>query len=133
MVCPTVPAARANQKIASYKLCKRVDQDISAVCAAFAIILDGSHVSSACVAYGGMAAIPARAKRTEAALQGRLWNAQSIEHACAALAEDFKPLTDMRASADYRLRGAQNLLRRFFLEYGAKLATARTHTAEVSA
>ena len=133
VVAVTVPAARAKQKVASYKLSKRVDQDISAVCAAFAIELDGERIATASIAYGGMAAIPARAKRAEAALQGQPLNAASIERSLSALAEDFKPLTDMRASADYRLRGAQNLLRRFFLEHGAQPSATRTHMAEVSA
>jgi len=133
VVAVTIPAAQPGRVIASYKLSKRIDQDISAVCAAFAIGLDGTAIRSARIAFGGMAAIPARAKRAEAALQGQRADAKTIERACAALAEDFKPLTDMRASADYRLRGAQNLLRRFFLEQLSSKAVLRTHAAEVSA
>ncbi len=133
VVAVTIPAARANLQLASYKLSKRIDQDISAVCAAFAIELDGDRIANARIAYGGMAAIPARATRAEAALLGQPLDAVSIERAVSALAEDFKPLTDMRASADYRLRGAQNLLRRFFLEYGAQPSTTRTHAAQASA
>ena len=132
VVAVTVPPARANQKLASYKLSKRIDQDISAVCAAFALELDGERVVGARIAYGGMAAIPARAPHAEAALRGKLWNEAGIERAMAALAGDFQPLTDMRASAAYRLQGAQNLLRRFFLEHAAK-QPLRTFDAEVSA
>jgi xanthine dehydrogenase small subunit len=133
VVAVTIPAARPHRTVASYKLSKRIDQDISAVCAAFALELDGATIRSARIAFGGMAAIPARAKRTEAALEGRQFDAAAIEAACIALAEDFKPLTDMRASADYRLRGAQSLLRRFLLEEISSKAVTRTHTAEVSA
>jgi xanthine dehydrogenase small subunit len=63
-----------------------------------------------------MAAIPKRASACEAALLGSAWNAEAIEQACAALAEDFTPLSDFRASREYRLLTAQNLLRKFFLE-----------------
>ncbi len=133
VVAVTIPAVRQNQTVASYKLSKRIDQDISAVCAAFAIELDGATIRTARVAFGGMAATPARAKRTEAALEGRQFDAAAVEAACVALAEDFKPLSDMRASADYRLRGAQSLLRRFFREEISSEPVTRTHAAEVSA
>lgn len=132
VVAATVPAARAHAKVAAYKLSKRIDQDISAVCAAFAIELDGETIRGARIAFGGMAAIPARAKRTEAALHGQRFDGATFERACSALAADFEPLSDMRASADYRLRSAQNLLRRFFLEHATKRAL-RTRDAEVSA
>ena len=75
---------------------------------------------------------PARAKRAEAALIGKPFNEATFADAAAALATDFKPLSDMRASAGYRLQGAQNLLHRFYLEHGEK-QTLRTHDAEVSA
>ncbi len=133
VVAVTIPAPRAQQRVASYKLSKRIDQDISAVCAAFALELDDGCVADMRIAYGGMAAIPARATRAEAALHGQVWDAAAVERACAALAADFKPLTDMRASAAYRLEGAQNLLRRFFEEHRAAHSTTRTHAAEVSA
>jgi len=68
------------------------------------------------LAYGGMAAIVKRAAKAEAALVGKPWNEAQVAAAKAALAEDFKPLTDMRASAAYRLQVAQNLLHRFWLE-----------------
>lgn len=112
----TVPRAKAGQRIASYKVSKRFDQDISAVCAGFSIQLDGDRVVAAQLAFGGMAAIPARAPRAEAALLNNDWSSQTIEAALAALSEDFKPLTDMRASSEYRLVAAAQLLRRFFRE-----------------
>jgi xanthine dehydrogenase small subunit len=68
------------------------------------------------IAFGGMAATPKRAKAVEAALVGRSWTMETIDAVAAAFAEDFTPITDMRASADYRLLAAQNLLRRFYLE-----------------
>ncbi|CAD5300149.1 FAD-binding molybdopterin dehydrogenase [Bosea sp. 62] len=99
------------------KISKRFDEDISAVCGAFHLTLDeAGRVSEARLAYGGMAGIPKRAKAAEAALLGRSWNEAAIAAAIAALAQDFTPLTDMRASAAYRLKIAGNLLRRFLIE-----------------
>ena len=73
-------------------------------------------VTGARVAFGGMAAIAKRAAACEAALLGADWNSASIERACAALANDFTPLSDFRASKEYRLLSAQNLLRKYFIE-----------------
>ncbi|MGH8447333.1 MAG: xanthine dehydrogenase small subunit [Solimonas sp.] len=111
-----VPPLPADWHLASYKLAKRYDQDISAVCAAFAIRLEGGRVAELRLAFGGMAAVPSRAQHAEAALRGQPWNEATRERAIAALAEDFQPLSDMRASSAYRLRTAGNLLRRFALE-----------------
>jgi xanthine dehydrogenase small subunit len=115
-----IPLPRANVVFRSYKLAKRFDQDISAVCAAFSLELgnelDGGIVKQARIAFGGMAATPKRAALAEAALQGRAWDEAALKEAMAALAQDYAPLTDMRASNNYRMLGAQNLLRRFWLE-----------------
>ncbi len=100
----------------TYKLSKRYDSDISAVCAAFALELDGDRIEGCRVAFGGMAATPKRAPATEKALSGRRWTEDTARGAMTALATDYAPLTDMRASAAYRMRAAQNLLYRFFLE-----------------
>jgi xanthine dehydrogenase small subunit len=100
----------------TYKLSKRFDQDISAVCAAFALTLDGERVAQIRIAYGGMAATPKRAAAAEAALRGQPWNEAAVAAAMAAMDQDYAPLTDMRASASYRIRTAKNLLRRFWLE-----------------
>jgi xanthine dehydrogenase small subunit len=100
----------------TYKLSKRFDSDISAVCAAFAIELDGDRIRRARVAFGGMASTPKRAGATESALAGATWNEATARAAMNALATDYAPLGDMRASADYRRQTAQNLLYRFFLE-----------------
>ena len=111
-----VPVRDKAMKIRCYKLCKRFDQDISAVCAAFALRLDGDTVTSIKIAFGGMAAIPQRAAQAEAVLSGASWDEDTAQQAMKALAEDFSPLTDMRASAAYRQQAAANLLYRFYLE-----------------
>jgi xanthine dehydrogenase small subunit len=111
-----VPLPRAGQRFRTYKLAKRFDQDISAVCAAFALTVDGDVVRGARIAFGGMAATPKRAAAAEAVLTGRVWDEAALKEAMAALAQDYAPLSDMRASSSYRMKTAQNLLRRFWLE-----------------
>ncbi|WP_347312650.1 xanthine dehydrogenase small subunit [Defluviimonas sp. SAOS-178_SWC] len=102
--------------LACYKLSKRFDQDISAVCGCFSVGLEGSKVASARIAFGGMAGIPKRASAVEAALVGHDWTLATIEAALPAFATDFTPMTDMRASASYRLETAGNMLLRYFHE-----------------
>ncbi len=110
-----IPLKQQQYQMASYKVSKRFDQDISAVCAAFVLGLDDmGKVEHIRIAFGGMAAIPARATQCEAALLGQAWDQATIDLARAKLLEDFSPLSDMRASADYRQRVAQNLLQRFY-------------------
>ncbi len=104
------------QQLRVYKISKRFDSDISAVCAALAIELDGERITAARLAFGGMAATVRRAATTEAALIGQPWTEATLQAAMAALPTDFKPLTDLRASAAYRMQVSQNLLRRFWLE-----------------
>ncbi len=116
-----VPLPADGVVLGSHKLSKRFDQDISAVCTAYRLQLDGDRVAAFTMACGGMAATIKRATQCEAALAGAVWNEESISRAAAALAKDFSPIDDMRASADYRLRGAQNLLRRFYLETTGEL------------
>jgi xanthine dehydrogenase small subunit len=111
-----IPLPRPGVRFRTYKLAKRFDQDISAVCAAFAIELDGEVVRAARIVFGGMAATPKRAARAEAALHGRAWAEAALKDAMAALAQEYAPLSDMRASSAYRMQAAQNLLRRFWLE-----------------
>lgn len=100
-----------------YKISKRFDQDISAVLGAFHLenSADGV-VQTIRIAFGGMAAIPKRAHRTEQLLLGQSWNIATIRAGQKALASDFDPLTDMRASANYRLKVAQNLLWKLYVE-----------------
>ena len=116
-----IPLPTDGVVLRSHKLSKRFDQDISAVCTAYRLQLDGDRVAAFAMACGGMAATIKRATHCEAALVGEAWNEESVVRASAALAKDFSPIDDMRASADYRLRGAQNLLRRFYLETTGEL------------
>lgn len=111
-----VPLPAPGLEFAVYKLSKRVDQDISAVCAAFALRVQGGIVADARIAFGGMAATPRRAPLTEAALTGQPWSLATATAAAAALDRDFAPIDDFRASAAYRRLAARNLLRRFCLE-----------------
>lgn len=113
-----VPLAAMRRQVRAYKISKRFDCDISALCAGFAIELEqGSDtVKAVRLAFGGMAATVKRAANAEAALVGKPWTQASVAAAKLALAQDFKPLSDMRASADYRLQVAQNLVQRLWLE-----------------
>jgi xanthine dehydrogenase small subunit len=101
----------------AYKLSKRFDSDISGLAAGIALTLDrGERVADVRIAFGGMAAVVKRAAQAEAALRGQPWSEAAAEAAAAALAQDFTPIADLRASAGYRRRAAANLLRRFWLE-----------------
>jgi len=108
-----------------YKLSKRADQDISALCGAFWLVLRAGRVQAVRIAFGGMAAIPKRARQCEAALLDREWNEATVLAAAALLEADFTPIGDMRASAAYRALAARNLLRRFYLETAGGDATGR--------
>ncbi|EHR73587.1 xanthine dehydrogenase, small subunit [Burkholderiales bacterium JOSHI_001] len=113
VVVPPLPAQR---QVRAYKISKRFDCDISALCAGFSVELDGDTVRHVRLAFGGMAATVRRALRAEAALLGRPWDAQALAAAQQALAQDFSPLTDLRASDAHRRQVAANLLQRFWLE-----------------
>ncbi|MBX3603298.1 MAG: xanthine dehydrogenase small subunit [Rubrivivax sp.] len=104
------------QRVQAYKVSKRFDSDISALCAGLAVTLDGERIADVRLAFGGMAATVRRATGAEAALRGRAWDEAALADAQAALAQDFAPLSDLRASADYRRTVAQQLLRRFWLQ-----------------
>ncbi len=129
VVAVRVPIPPADSRIAVFKLSKRVDQDISAVCLAIAVRLEAGHIRSARIAAGGMAAVAARAPGAEQALIGAPWSQETFDKAAAGLARDFKPLSDLRASSHYRMTGAANLLRRFFHAYEPD---ALTRVGEVS-
>ena len=103
-------------RLRCYKLSKRFDQDISALCGCFNITLTDGRVTAARIAFGGMAGTPKRASHVEAALIGQPWTQASVTSAMQAFARDYTPLSDMRASAPYRLQAAANMLRRYFLE-----------------
>ncbi|WP_419914166.1 xanthine dehydrogenase small subunit [Hoeflea sp.] len=112
-----IPIPPEGDRFAVYKISKRRDEDISAVCAAFRLRLaDDGKVEDASFAFGGMAATPKRATAVEKALIGGPWGEAEVERAMAAFEEDFTPLTDWRASAQYRMLATKNLLKRFYLE-----------------
>ncbi|WP_233847505.1 xanthine dehydrogenase small subunit [Paraburkholderia sp. HD33-4] len=117
---PTRGGARANLRFRTYKLSKRFDSDISAVCAAFSFIADGDVIREPRIAFGGMAATPKRAGNAEAVLRDAEWHEATAQAAMLALGNDYAPLTDMRATSDYRLEAAKNTLYRFWLETRAQ-------------
>lgn len=111
-----VPQPGAHTQFKAWKISKRFDQDITAVLGAFAITLENGVVRDMRAAFGGMAGTPMRAKKCEAALIGQPWNDETLNAARLALVDDFKPMTDMRASGEYRMLVAQNLLSKLFIE-----------------
>jgi xanthine dehydrogenase small subunit len=123
----TLPKIAASLRC--YKLSKRFDQDISAVCGCFNVEVNDGKITAVRIAFGGMSGTPMRATKTEAALLGGNWNEAIIESAAKAMAEDFAPMSDMRASAEYRMKIAQNMLRRYF----AQLSGAPVSVLEVQA
>lgn len=112
----SIPRPQAGQIDAAYKISKRRDEDISSVAAGISVTRADGIVTGARIAFGGMSATPRRAKAAETALIGQPWTKATFDAAAKALSQDFTPLSDWRASADYRLLVAGNLLRRFFLE-----------------
>ncbi|MDI1228974.1 MAG: xanthine dehydrogenase small subunit [bacterium] len=111
-----IPKRPDNVLFRVYKLSKRFDQDISAVCGAFALTIEDDEIVAARIAFGGMAGTPHRAHKAERALVGRAWNDEAVEKAMAALDDDYQPMSDARASAEYRRTTARNLLKRFYIE-----------------
>jgi xanthine dehydrogenase small subunit len=102
--------------LSAYKVSKRQEDDISAVCLAVQLHVQDGHITAARIGAGGVAATPARAVKTEAALIGRPWSEATLQAAQAAIAQEFSPLSDLRASADYRRQILGQLLRRAWLE-----------------
>ena len=113
---PEQPEVRSGGRLRCYKVSKRFDQDISGVLGCFDVAVEDGRVASARLAFGGMAGVPKRAAEAEAVLVGRPWTRETVEAAGLALERDFEPLTDWRASSRYRMRVAQNLLVRYFVE-----------------
>ena len=111
-----VPQRAEGQQVRAYKISKRFDCDISAICMGLSLQVRDARIAAVRIACGGMAATVRRAAQTEAALMGQPWTEATLQRAQAALALDFTPLSDMRASAAFRLQVAQNLLRRAWLE-----------------
>lgn len=120
-----LPLAQAGVHHAAYKVSKRRDEDITAVAAGFAVAVENGVITQARIAFGGMAATPKRARLAEAALEGQPFSEASFEAAANAVADDFAPLSDWRASAKYRSLVAANLFRRFWLEQGAAQEAAQ--------
>ncbi len=111
--------------LACYKLSKRFDQDISAVMGAFSIAVEDGKVASARIAFGGMAGTPKRATHVETALTGQPWTEETVMTVADEWAKDFTPMSDMRASAEYRLTTAKNMLQRYFLETQGQARSVR--------
>ncbi len=111
-----LPLPEQNKTFKAYKLSKRLDDDISAVCGAFHIAVEQGKVESVRIAFGGMAATPKRATRCEQTLLGAQWSITNVKAAMKALEADFEPLSDFRASREYRALTAANMLYRFFIE-----------------
>ena len=112
-----VPVPAEDARLGFYKVSKRRDEDISSVCAGFMVRVREGRIEEARLAFGGMAATPKRARAGEAALCGRNWDEAAVEAARQALDRDFTPISDWRASAEYRALVARNLLTRFYLDH----------------
>jgi xanthine dehydrogenase small subunit len=112
-----VPLPTSTEKFKAYKISKRQDDDISAVCLAMNLQVQDGLITQARIGAGGVAATPARAFQTEAALEGQPWTRTSLEQAATVLAREFAPISDMRASADYR----RGLLAQLPLRYWEEL------------
>jgi xanthine dehydrogenase small subunit len=127
-----IPYPTEDSHFAVYKITKRRDEDISAVCAAFHLSLDAAgNVADIRVVFGGMAGTPKRARAVEAELIGKPWTEATVLDARPAFDADYTPLTDWRATAEYRQLTAKNLLTRFYLETsGAPQELKRFATAE---
>ncbi|MDB5657487.1 MAG: xdhA [Cypionkella sp.] len=122
----TIPSTAPNLRC--YKLTKRFDQDISAVLGCFNITTESGQITAARIAFGGMAGIPKRATHVENAILNKPFTFETLQAALPRFTQDFQPLTDMRASATYRLTTAQNLLIRYFHD----LAGTKTNVLEVA-
>ncbi|MGF6211453.1 xanthine dehydrogenase small subunit [Comamonas sp. 4034] len=129
LVVPLAQLRQQNFQVRAYKISKRFDCDISALCAGLAVALDAQgKVQAVRMAFGGMAATVRRAAKAEAAVLGQPWTAETVKLAQQALAQDFQPMTDMRASDTYRMKVAQNLLQRLWLETRADAPLASADT-----
>ncbi len=122
--CIRLPLPGPGTSLRCYKLSKRFDQDISALCVAFRLELEEDRVASIRIACGGLAATVRRATQCEQAMTGRPWTEDTVAAGMAAFASDFEPISDMRASAAYRLQAGQNLLRRLYLETRGELTAS---------
>jgi xanthine dehydrogenase small subunit len=124
-----VPLPRADGQFRCYKVAKRFDQDISAVCGAFNLELADGRVRDIRIGFGGMAATPVRVVAVEQALTGQAWTEANVRAAMNLLDATLTPISDMRSSADYRRMVARNLLFKFFLETTAPTVVTRLESA----
>jgi len=111
-----VPRPSAQEQLRAYKISKRFDDDISAVCLVLNLDIADGTVQRASIGAGGVAATPARARQTEAALVGQPWTEATAQRAAAVLQAEFSPISDMRASGAYRRQVLGSLLQRYWLE-----------------
>lgn len=121
----SVPRPAKDSIHAAYKISKRRDEDISSVCAAFHISVEGDTITAARIAFGGMAATPKRAAHAEAALVGAQWSEAALIAAAQRLGNDYSPLSDWRASSEYRLQVSKNLFRKFWQDQQDDATTNR--------
>ncbi|TXR51907.1 xanthine dehydrogenase small subunit [Reinekea thalattae] len=124
-----IPARKPNSKLACYKISKRMEDDISAVCCVIHYQLIDGVMQNVKTGFGGMAAIPKAANQLQDYLEGKALTAAEIEHAAERLTEDFQPMADVRASKDYRMQVSKNLLQRLWLEQSSQLITRVDHAA----
>ncbi len=125
-----IPKANRNKHLKVFKISKRLDDDISTVLACFYVEFFNQKVADIKIAFGGMAGIPKRALACEQALIGKEANEQNIALAMAELSQDFSPLSDVRASSEYRMQVAKNLVRKCFYELEQTHAATRVETYE---
>ncbi|REL28956.1 xanthine dehydrogenase small subunit [Thalassotalea euphylliae] len=133
VIAKVIVPTRANQlKLACHKISKRLEDDISTVCLVVAVTLNDqqTQIESARCAMGGMAAVPARAQHIEHALTGQPYCAESFSKAGLQVVQDFSPMSDVRASSDYRLTVTQNLLTRIGIEFCHVIPTAQVGLAQ---
>ena len=100
----------------AYKISKRIDDDISSVCASFNFEIKNKKIKNVKIAFGGMSSIPKRAKYCEKILQNNEFTEKILTKAKQSLTKDFMPISDMRASKEYRIEIAKNLLTKCFAE-----------------
>jgi xanthine dehydrogenase small subunit len=127
-----VPHPQTNEQMHVYKVSKRFEDDISAVCLAVNLQVESGQVTHASIGAGGVAATPVRAVQTEAALVHQPWTQETVTKAMDVLKSEFAPISDMRASAAYRREVLGNLLQRFWLETSGQGA-CQLHTIDFDA
>jgi xanthine dehydrogenase small subunit len=111
-----VPLPAPGEFLRAYKISKRYDDDISAVCLAISAHVENGVVARIGIGAGGVAATPVRAVQAEAALRSEPWTLEAAKKATATLRAEFQPISDMRATAAYRSEVLGNLMQRFWLE-----------------